>query len=42
MLAWTESSAASVGMPEVMTPSKKDPMEPLLLSPPVPRTIAPS
>ncbi len=42
MFACTASSAASVGMPEVITPSKKDPTEPLLLSPPVPRTMAPS
>src|SRR6266571_4865767 len=42
MLAWTALSVASVGYPEVMTPSKKDPADELLLSPPVPRMIAPS
>ena len=35
-------SAASVGKPDVITPSKNEPTEALLLSPPVPSTIAPS
>ena len=42
MFACTEFSVASDGWPEVMTPSKNDPIEPLLLSPPMPRMIAPS
>src|SRR6202042_954125 len=42
MLACTALSAASVGKPDVITPSKNEPIEALLLSPPVPSTIAPS
>src|SRR5215469_10041940 len=42
MLACTASSAASLGYPAVMTPSKKVPMFQLLLSPPVPRMMPPS
>ena len=42
MLACTALSAASVGKPDVITPSKNEPTEALLLSPPVPSTIAPS
>src|ERR1700728_3863800 len=42
MLACTELSAASVGKPDVITPSKNEPIDALLLSPPVPSTIAPS
>src|SRR3954447_20097346 len=42
MFAWTELSVASLGRPAVMTPSKNEPIDPLLLSPPVPRTIDPS
>lgn len=42
MLACTALSAASVGYPAVITPSKNEPTDRLLLSPPVPSTIAPS
>src|SRR3984957_3501333 len=42
MLACTALSAASAGKPDVSTPSKNEPIEALLLSPPVPSTIAPS
>src|SRR5262249_60435918 len=41
MLACTALSVASVGNPDVITPSKNVPCEPLLLSPPLPRTMAP-
>ena len=36
------SSAPSVGKPAVIAPSKNEPAEPWLLSPPMPRMIAPS
>src|SRR5260370_35208120 len=42
MLACTELSAASVGKPDVMTPSKNEPMSHWLLSPPEPMTMEPS
>ncbi len=42
MLACTASSASFAGYPEVIAPSKKSPTAPLLLSPPVPRMMAPS
>jgi len=42
MLACTELSVASLGRPIVIAPSKNEPIDPLLLSPPVPRTIEPS
>ncbi len=41
MLAWTAASVAAEGSPEVMTPSYQVPTAPSLLSPPVPRMIAP-
>ena len=41
MLVWTALSFASDAKPVVMTPSKKLPTPLLLLSPPIPRMIAP-
>jgi len=40
MLAWTAFAVAAVAAPEVMTPSKKFPWAPLVLSPPIPRMMA--
>src|SRR5579859_4991952 len=42
MLAWTAASAASLGKPAVITPSKNEPTPLLSPPPPVPSTIAPS
>src|SRR5438270_659109 len=42
MFAWTSPSAESDEKPVVMTPSNHSPFAPLLLSPPVPRPMAPS
>src|SRR5215475_1655788 len=42
MFACTALSAASLGYPAVITPSKNVPMFQLLLSPPVPRMMPPS
>src|ERR1700684_3674791 len=42
MLAWTAVSAAAVGEAADTSPWKTEPIDALLLSPPVPRTIPPS
>lgn len=42
MVDCTALSVASEGIPAVMTPSKNEPMDSLLLSPPVPSTMPPS